>query len=114
MLWIWKARSCWHTTPLSEEKGELKDFLKGNELRGNTQYITCKQKQLVAGAGTRPCGVGRKTENRDNSRKPEHSLQHKKAGGRGGGPTYIKYLYGFAFWECETKGNALMLSFLDH
>lgn len=44
----------------------------------HTAHVTCKQKQLVAGAGTRLCGMGIKTENRDNSRKPEHSVQHNR------------------------------------
>lgn len=101
-------RSCWHTAVLPEEKVELKDFLKGKEMCGNKQHMwpANKSNQWHRHAPR----MGTKMENRDNSRKPEQSLQQKK----GKKITFIKYLYRFALCVCETKGNALMFSFQDH
>lgn len=49
-----------------------------------------------------------KTENRDNSRKLQAAQKGEKK------LPYIKQIYGFALWECETKGIALMLCFVYH
>lgn len=99
-------RSCWHPALLPEEKGELEDFLKGTELHGHMQHMLPVNNSWQRHHRS----LGHGDENR------EQGQQQEAPGSTEGGKKlpYIKQIYGFALWECETKGNALMLRFVYH
>lgn len=76
----------------------------------HTARVICQQKQSVAQTWHRHApGMGTKWRTGTIAGSQNNPCSRKR-----GKITFIKYLYRFALWECETKGNALMLSFQDH